>query len=306
MTAFRHLETGVDLPVPARYVVGRSRVCQLQIHSANVSALHAEVAWSGSEWQLRDLGSRNGTFVASQRVPTGQRAKLTKGVEIGFGAPDAQYCFVDDSPPQLIAFGPHGVQVGADGLLCLPSRHECEAMVFCNADECWVVETAEGTRPLEPEDHLLVGGRPFQIHLPGGVPRTQDVEGRRDDAGDGGVFELLVSRDGEHVELRVREADRIHAIGARAHGFLLLALARARLDDRSNGDLPESEHGWVHREDLMKELMIDDPQHLNLWVHRARQQLAQWKLRDASKIIERRERAGQLRFGLERVRIIEA
>jgi hypothetical protein len=56
----------------------------------------------------------------------------------------------------------------------------------------------------------------------------------------------------------------------------------------------------------MKELAIDDPQLLNLWVYRARQQFAQMKLYGPSKIIERREGAGQLRLGLERLRVIDA
>ena len=57
---------------------------------------------------------------------------------------------------------------------------------------------------------------------------------------------------------------------------------------------------------VMKALAIDDPQLLNLWVYRARQQLAPMRLCEASKIIERRERAGQIRLGLKQVRIIEA
>jgi hypothetical protein len=306
MATLKHLQTGANVPLAARHVVGRSRTCQLQIDLASVSAIHAELTWNGRAWHLRDLGSRNGTFVAGQRLTPGQQVALDPGAEVGFGAPDSHYRFVEGSAPRLIAFGPDGIRVAEAEMLCLPSPDACEAMIFRDSNERWVIERPEGTQPIEDEECVVVGGRPFQVHLPGGVPATRDAEDLREDALREGVFELIVSRDGEHVDLRLRHGDRAHPIESRAHAFLLLALARARLMDVAQAELPESEHGWVHREDLMKDLAIDDPQLLNLWVYRARHQLAQMKLPDASKVIERREGAGQLRLGLKRLRVIDA
>jgi hypothetical protein len=308
MATLKHLQTGADIPLAARHVVGRSRTCQLQIDLASVSALHAELTWDGRAWHLRDLGSRNGTFLAGQRVPPGQPVELAVGAEIGFGAPEGRYRFVEGSPPRLIAFGPDQTRVAEDDVLCLPSAEECEAMIFRGAGERWVIESPEGTRPIEDAECVVLGGQPFYVHLPGGVQATRDAEAPRPGgaAPDEGIFELRVSRDGEHVDLGLRLGDRVQPIEARAHAFLLLALARTRLADAAEGQLPESEHGWMHREDLMKELAIDDPQLLNLWVYRARQQLAQLKLPGASKIIERREGAGQLRLGLKHLRVSDA
>ena len=307
MATLQHLQTGAALPLAARHVVGRSRTCQLQIDLASVSALHAELAWDGRAWRLRDLGSRNGTFVAGQRVPPGKPVVLAPGAELGFGGPEALYRLADDSAPRLIAFGPDGSRVAEDDVLCLPSAAEYEAMIFRGDGERWVIETPEGTRPLQDGECVVLGGQPFHVFLPDGVQATRDVvEAPRGEALDEGVFELAVSRDGEHVDLGLRLGDQVRPIEARAHAFLLLALARTRLADAAQGQLPESEHGWMHREDLMKELAIDDPQLLDLWVYRARQQLAQMKLRHASKIIERREGAGQLRLGLRHLRVIDA
>jgi hypothetical protein len=297
----------VDVPLAARHVIGRSRTCQLQIDLANVSALHAELTWDGRAWHLRDLGSRNGTFVAGERMLPGQPVALGPGAEIGFGASESQYRFIEGSPPRLIAFGPDQIRVAEDDVLCLPlPGDECEAMIFRDAGERWVIESPEGTRPLQDEECVVVGGRPFHVHLPGEVPATRNAQDLLEDALDDGVFEFMVSRDGEHVDLRFRHGNHVHPIESRAHAFLLLALARARLEDAAQDRLPETEHGWTHREDLMKELAIDDPQLLNLWVYRARQQLAQMKLRGASKVIERREGAGQLRLGLKHLRVIDA
>ena len=306
MGTLKHLQTDADVPLAARHVVGRSRTCQLQIDLASVSALHAELTWDGQAWHLRDLGSRNGTFVGGRRVPPGQPVTLAVGAELSFGAPESQYRFVEGSPPRLIAFGPDQILVAEDDVLCLPSAAECEAMVFRGASERWVIETPEGTRPLDDGECVILGGKPFHVHLPGGVMATRDAVAPRQDAPDEGTFELSVSRDGEHVDLGFRLGSQVRPIEARAHAFLLLALARTRLMDAAGGQLPEREHGWMHREDLMKELAIDDPQLLNLWVYRARQQFAQMKLGCASQIIERREGAGQLRLGLAQVRVIEA
>jgi hypothetical protein len=305
MAILRNLKTGADIPLAARHVIGRARACQLQLDLASVSAIHAELTWNGRAWHLRDLGSRNGTFVAGQRIPPAQQVALHAGVEIGFGAPEGHYRVVDDSPPRLIAFGPDGIRVAEDDVLCLPSPGECEVMIFRDRDDRWVIESPEGTRPVGNEECVVLGGQPFYVHLPGEVPATRDIEDPREDALDEGVFEFTVSRDGEHVDLGVRHGDRVHLIESRAHAFLLLALARSRLADAAQNELPESEHGWMHREDLLRELAIDDIQRLNLWVYRARQQLAQMKLRGASKVIERREGTGQLRLGLRHLRVVD-
>ena len=43
----------------------------------------------------------------------------------------------------------------------------------------------------------------------------------------------------------------------RAHQQLLLVLARARLSDNEGGGVPESEAGWVHADDLEREVDVD-------------------------------------------------
>lgn len=305
MATLKHLSTNTHLPLAARHIIGRSHMCQLQIRHTSVSAVHAELAWDGKVWRLRDLGSRNGTFIAGQRVPAGQAVVLEPGMELGFGVPESLYRFVDDAAPRLIAFSEDESRVAEHDILCLPSTSECEVMILRDGDERWVLESSEGTRPLEDESSVVVAGKPWQIHLPSSVLPTREAASARGEALDECVFEFMVSRDGEHVEIRLHHADHVRSLEPRAHAFLLLALARARLQDAAQGRLPEGEHGWMHREDLMKELTID-LHLLNLWVYRARQQLIQAKLCDASKIIERREQAGQLRLGLRHLRVIDA
>jgi hypothetical protein len=54
-----------------------------------------------------------------------------------------------------------------------------------------------------------------------------------------------VSRDEETVELVVKIGTRAIELGARSHHYTLLVLARQRLEDRDEGELPEAEQGWL-------------------------------------------------------------
>ena len=52
--------------------LGRNPACGIPVSDADVSSQHAELNWDGATLQLRDLGSRNGTFVDEERISTMQ------------------------------------------------------------------------------------------------------------------------------------------------------------------------------------------------------------------------------------------
>jgi hypothetical protein len=61
----------------------------------------------------------------------------------------------------------------------------------------------------------------------------------------------------------------------------------------------------VHRDELPRLLAVE-PHMPNLWIHRARKQLAALGVRDAAMLIERRANATQLRIGVRRLEIVNA
>ncbi|HET8662065.1 MAG TPA: FHA domain-containing protein [Micromonosporaceae bacterium] len=67
-----------DRPV----VVGRDPACHLVVDDPLVSRRHAEVGWVDGAWSVRDLDSRNGTYLAGRRVAT---APVAPGAEIRLG-----------------------------------------------------------------------------------------------------------------------------------------------------------------------------------------------------------------------------
>ena len=82
------------LPVSAgTTTVGRSRTSHLWINHASVSRHHAVLAVIGDTWLIRDLGSRNGTFLNNTRV---REEGFRLGDRLRFGAVEA--LVVPDEP----------------------------------------------------------------------------------------------------------------------------------------------------------------------------------------------------------------
>jgi hypothetical protein len=107
---------------------------------------------------------------------------------------------------------------------------------------------------------------------------------------------FVVSSDEEYVGLTMALGSREFHLPDRAHNYLLLTLARRRLDDRTRG-IVETSCGWIRHDDLAHDPMMAPP-HLNLSVCRIRKQFAAYKFVDPDAVIERRLRSRQLRIGI--------
>jgi hypothetical protein len=293
--------TGERHALTPRHLLGRAPACQLRVDEPRVSAFHAELFWDGRSWLVQDLGSRNGTAIGARSIVAGESVPLTLGDQLTL-AGKARFRLIDDSPPHLIAMTPSGeVRVANDNLLSLPNDDDPELTIYLDLDDRWMVESRAGTAPAVEGETLFAGGRPWRLMLPTSLPDTREVA--NDLRLHGVDFRFRVSRDGEHVELCLIESGREIEVETRAHLALLLVLARIRIEDASS--LPESERGWVHRDDLPKLLAVE-PHLPNLWIHRARKQLAALGVRDAALLIERRANATQLRIGARRLEIVGA
>lgn len=67
----------------AKYLFGRHEECDLQITSLKVSVHHARMRVRGDEVWLRDLDSKNGTFVNEERIA--DERQITSGDTIRIG-----------------------------------------------------------------------------------------------------------------------------------------------------------------------------------------------------------------------------
>lgn len=284
--------------MPARLLVGRAPSCGLRLDDRTVSGEHARLSWVGGRWELRDLGSRNGTFVDGARLDPGVGRDVVRGSRLGFGAEEATWELADDRSPSALAeeVGGSAVQLADDGILALPSADRPELTVYCDSRGMWWVERPDA--PAEPvRDGAVVaaGGRSWRIRLPDALEGTATVEaGLRLDAV---ALRFAVSMNEEHVELSVVSRGRAIALEPREHGYVLLTLARARIADR---ELPLAEQGWLDRDRLLKMLAID-ANSLNVSIYRARGQLGSAGVDGAAGLVE--VRRGQRRLGIEPERI---
>ncbi|MCI0492121.1 MAG: FHA domain-containing protein [Planctomycetes bacterium] len=75
---------GTEIPLKKeRFVIGRAKECALRAGSEAISRQHCVVQRRDNQWTVRDLGSRNGTFVNDQRIET--ETPLEAGQELRVG-----------------------------------------------------------------------------------------------------------------------------------------------------------------------------------------------------------------------------
>lgn len=90
--------------------VGRGDQNTLVIHDNSLSAAHCEILVNGPEVIVRDLDSRNGTFVNGVRLKN-QQSRLQHGQTVSFGSVEARLeldLVYDDGPSsEITAFHAH-------------------------------------------------------------------------------------------------------------------------------------------------------------------------------------------------------
>ncbi len=307
MGAIRDSSTGLIRILEPSYLVGRGPPpkCSLTLNHPYVSTVHAELRWTGADWELKDLGSRNGTFLNGRRLDPSLPTRLDKGAKIAFGRPEQEWELLDTSPPpvMVVPLGGGEPVVLQDDFIGLPSSDDPRAMIYRTTDGAWALESgAAAPRALVDLETFEAVGRLWRFSCADLPPATLAVPG---DAGKG-RFELRelglrfsVSRDEEHVHLEMSRPGQEVDMGSRKHNYLLLTLARRRLEEGAQG-LPETSCGWIDQEELAHDPSMAPPQ-LNIDVFRIREQFAKAGVIDAAGIIERR--SGQLRVGTSRISI---
>lgn len=305
----QNLDSGVLSYLSATTLVGRSQRCQLRLNAVTVSAVHAQITWDGRRWSVRDLNSTNGTTVDGRRLAAGERAQLNPGSVLVFGTAEHRFRVQNVAAPQLMATAAasNAMPVMAKGeMLCLPAPENCELSIFRDRDGQWVAEDAAGLHSLEDQQLVLAGSRQWCISLPDAAASTREHSMRHDvpltlhDY----TMVLRTGRDREPIHAELVHEHHRHALEHRAHHQLLLELVRARLADHAQGTLPEEEQGWVYRDELLGKLGLD-LSHLNIWLFRARQQVALLNIPSAGSLFERRAGTKQLRIGMSKLQVTD-
>lgn len=278
----------------SHHLVGRSRAMHTRIDAPEVSAQHAALSWTGEMWVVRDLGSRNGTWLDGRRIAA-LPEPLARGAVLWFGDARIAWTLTDTSAP--VPLGRRGdVVVRGDGeMLALPSEEEPLAVITHEAGR-WSAECDGEPRPVAHGDTLEVGGESWRLSLPELLVRT--IEARPVDSTGSGL-RFAVSANQEYVEVTARDGATALPLKPRAHHEALLALARVRLDDQRQ-NVTESEQGWVYTSDLARELGVSRNR-LYVMLHRCRRDLEGMGL--CLDPIDRRATTQQMRLAVADVEI---
>ncbi len=297
MGILKHSRSGLKHVLLARHLVGRGGFCPLRLQDRYSSQEHAVFWFADGRWWIRDLDSRNGTWLDSSRLEPNQANALSVGSVVAFGNPKQEWEIVDLSPPGPVAEAllTGNLVAGDETLLLLPSDENPEVAVYSDGQGGWLMERDEAIEAIADHARIEVAGDPWRLLLP--VAATATWESRDPEAG--WQLHFRVSADEEYVECDVEREARKVSLRPRAHTFLMLTLARRRLED----DLAtEPERGWVYVDELCRMLRVDR-RTLNVHVFRARKQISDSGLGNPASLVDRRTSTDQVRLGIAEITV---
>lgn len=282
-------QTGDFKPLSARTVVGRSPRCTMHLPDPRISGEHATFLWRGGRWLVRDLGSRNGTWIDGQRLGAGNQVDLSANSQIAFGDPATTWTLCDAGPPVARAFcAARGEQLAEDGGVLLLPNGETPEWSVSQQGSGWLAEGLSDSHPVTDGDTLTAGGALWRLMLP--VPLDPTVQAQRATS----ALRFRVSPNEEYVEIDLLHGETVHTVSSQSFSYLLLTLGRQR---RSDDHLPEEQRGWVHAEALSQMLRMP-VNTINVYVYRARRSFGRLAPELGRSLIERRARTGQMRLTL--------
>lgn len=295
---------GTQHPLKPRTRIGRAADNEVVVASGDVSGLHAYIEWRGGGcWELKDLSSRNGTFLGGERIESGVWHRLMSDTTIAFGDPARAWVVVELDRPQAEAIcrETSEIRVSSDHILTINDDPKNWVDVVEDSPGSWVIEMRGRCDAVYDQQVIEIDGKHWCLTLPIAEPRTEPIAGRPPAATADVRLRFRVSADQEHVELFVDFQD-IRWNSQRAYGHALFHLANARIRDRERGGHPD-EHGWVYADDLCALAGYESESRLNVEIHRARREFARLGLPNAAVLIQRRRGTRQLRVGTPAIEV---
>ena len=277
--------TGQALPLgDAPFTVGRAPGNDLVLTDDAISWHHAQLWLEGGRPWVRDIGSRNGTFVNGERIRGSHQLKATDSVRLGptltlglRGAAEALPArfrvrhLVDEASSMRLSITGDRFRIGAgaDNDLRLDEGPDRLATVLLHDNgEIWV-GTAEGDFHVEAGASFEVEGRRFRV-----VEDTPDHAPTVDFNASSYPYDVSIRTEGHGPHAVLSDGARqLLLTGNR--GLLLFVLGKVLLDHRRE-TVPAADEGWCATADVLVKVWgrgQASNNHLNVLVHRTRQHL---------------------------------
>lgn len=302
MATLRNGISGESFLLRAHHVLGRDQQrCDTVIVDPYVSRIHASIRWAAARWELHDH-SRNGTLVSGTVVGEGKFATLQSGDVIHFGGAGQLRWLVDDIGDPADTLWPlRGLTrpIVLDHAHILPGDVAPAVTVIRSEDGEWLCDDTDTPRVLRDGDEvssgnfawrLMLARRNFTATLPC-ISQLAILLQRID---------FVVSLNEEHVGATLQTRGGNLDLGARAHHYCLVTLARLRCAHAQAG-YDTGSQGWIDLE-LLARMLGMDVSHVNVQIHRARLQVTPLLSASSPELIERRR--GSVRFGALAFRVI--
>ncbi|MFQ3237058.1 MAG: hypothetical protein ACI9C4_002636 [Paraglaciecola sp.] len=281
--------------------IGRDRETNVTfLTNPSASRNHAITVWDGEQWQIKDI-SLNGTYINAFRMPRGQYKPLNLTDKIQFGGLDEiTWEVINLTPPitGLIPINHESSFIPLFDIVILPLEGP-EIMVYLSEQSQWICKADGKNRILTMGD--IVGNTQQRWQFVEGRPTTATSVSNFTPPLNDIKFHFSASRNEEHVSLNLTIENKDIDMGERNHHYLLLLLARQRLNDTQRG-LHPTEQGWMDKGNLIQMSGIKE-QHINIQICRFRKQVVNLTHRSNTlhQIIERRP--GELRFAYSDISI---
>lgn len=292
--------TNQKFPLRAKTLFGRDASCTVHVEDPKVSHEHASLRWKDGAWELRDLGSSNGTYIGSRRLAAGERVQLEIGTVFSLSGSSAVFELVDTSPPFAAALhrASGKVHIAAGGILVLPNEDQPRLTMFASSDGSWYIEIEKEVRLAKNGEELTLGGEVYVIEVP-----TTTI-GTARSGGNTLILEALrlrfvVAPDEESVEVTMITGNKSVTLSPRRYHYLLLTLARAWIADAG---ISPRVRGFRDRDELCNQLGVDVMK-LNTEVYRLRKQFVEMGVQGAAGLIERRPGTYEIRIGLTNLEV---
>lgn len=268
------------------------------LKSPDASRMHATIFWDGEDWLLQDSSS-NGTFVNGKTVLHGSKQRLRKGDKIQFASLLSDIWLMEDvtAPNSLLVPVTAGLEtIELAHLAVLPNETSPEVTLYMSPNGHWVCESSSGISVLKTGDLVGCAGENWRFIEAKASAETQFIESKElPNSPQVGIY-FDVSQNEEHVSFRLKMDEQEYDLGQRNHHYLLLLLARKRINDMQTG-ISVTEQGWVDKEELCK-MLGQNENHVNIQVYRLRKQLVDILPKSYSlpQAIERRTREMRVAF----------
>lgn len=290
--------------------LGRGPECNIRLSATSISSFHAMIYWHAGrcEWRVRDIGSRNSTFVLKRsyeratwdkhELTAGQEMALCGGDQLEFPAPrqDSSSCgppdviqlaLDDGAPPPLTIEGrTTDALIRKSGETIVLPDGDDEATVYVDERGQLTVETMDSRRVVDP------GG--FDVSGVIWRATTFSVPIETESA----TRFIFVSKDnGRHFEISIAGEAKPFIKGSEGCAPFFYALAIARDKARRDADRDGvSDGGWRDIQDQLDQGRAECKQRVNTWIYRIRQAFIRKRLCFLEPI-ERLDGAGVVRLG---------